>query len=99
MRRGVMGADRAPSGMIDFELQRRARLQRALLHATEVHEQIASLLLGIDDTKPHALTGQHAGVANLAAGLRVKRRLVQNDGAGLSSLEAFDIFAAPHKTR
>src|SRR5258708_7213943 len=99
MRRGVMGADRAPPGMIAFELQRRARLQRALLHVTEVHEQIARLLLGIGDTKPHALAGQHAGVANLAAGLRIKRRLVQNDGAGLASLEAFDIFAVPHQSR
>ena len=79
MRRGVMGADRGAPGVIDFERQRRAGLQRALLHRAEMHEEIAGLLLRVGDAEAHALAGHHAGVADLAAGLRVKRRLVQHD--------------------
>ncbi len=97
MRRGVMGADRRAPGMIDLEQQRGARLQRALLHRAEMHEEIAGLLLGVGDAEAHALPGHHAGVADLAAGLRVKRRLVQNDGAALAGLEAFDLLAVLHQ--
>ena len=82
MRRGMIGADRRAPGMIDLERQRRAGLQRALLDGAEMHKEIAGLLLGVGDAKPHALAGHHAGVADLAAGLRIKRRLVQHDGAG-----------------
>ena len=99
VRRGVMGADRRAPGMIDFERQRDAGLQRALLDGAEMHEQVAGLLLGIGDAKPHALAQHHAGIADLAAGLRIKRRLVQNNGAALAGLQAFDLLAVLHQRR
>ena len=58
-----------------------------------MHEQIVGLLLGVGDAKPHTLAGHQAGVADLAAGFRIKRRLVQDDGAALAGLEALDIRA------
>ena len=51
MRRRVMGADRRAPRMIDLELQRRAELQRALLHRAEMHEEIAGLLLRVGDAE------------------------------------------------
>ena len=79
--------------MIHLELQRGADLQRALLHGADMHEEIAGPLLGIGDAEPDALAGHHPGIADLAAGLRIERRLVQHDRAGLAGLEAVDILA------
>src|SRR5882757_7109842 len=56
-----------------------------------MYEQVAGPLLGIGDAESHALASQHAGVADLAAGLRVERRLVQHDRAALAGLEAVDL--------
>ncbi len=83
--------------MVDFELQRGADLQRALLHRADMHEQIAGLLLRVGDAELDALAGQHAGVADLAAGLRVERRLVQHDRAALAGLEAVGVLAVLHQ--
>ena len=92
---GVIGADRAAPGMIDFEQERGARLHRALLDSAEMHEEIARLLLGVGDAKPHALAAHQPGIADLAAGLSIKRRLVQNNRAVLARLEASDLLAVP----
>ena len=83
--------------MIDFELQRGAHLQRALLHRAEMHEQIAHLLLRVGDAELDALARQQAGVADLAAGLRIERRLVQHDRAALAGLEAVGVLAVLHQ--
>src|SRR6188474_1901921 len=58
-----------------------------------MHEEIAGPLLRVGDTELDALADHHAGVADLTAGFRVKRRLVENDGAGLAGLEAVSILA------
>ena len=97
MRRRVIGPDRRASGVIDIELQCRSRLQGALLHRAQMHEQIAGLLLGLGDTEAHALAGHHTGVADLTAGLRIERRLVQHDRARLARFEAFDLAAILHQ--
>src|SRR6266702_5021449 len=91
MRRGVMGADRRAPGVIDLEQQGGARLQRALLYRAQMHEEIAGLLLHIGNTECDAIAGEHTGVADLAAGLRVKRRLVRHDRAAFAGLEAIDL--------
>src|ERR1700734_2905438 len=56
-----------------------------------MREQVAGLLLGFGDAEADALAGHHAGIADLAARLRIKRRLVHNDRAALAGLEAFDL--------
>ena len=86
MRRGMVGADGGAARVIDVERERRAGLERALLDRADVHEQVAGLLLGVGDAEAHAVGGHHAGVADLAAGLAVERRLVDDDRAALAGL-------------
>src|SRR5579863_2093571 len=83
--------------MIDFQLKGGARRKRALLHGAEMDKEIAGLLLRIGDAKARALAGQDAAIADLAAGLGVKRRLVQNDRAALALGEAPDFVAILHQ--
>src|SRR5271168_924747 len=83
--------------MVDLKLQRRARLERALLDGAEMHKEIAGHLLGIGDAEPHTLAGHDAGVADLAAGFRVERRLVQNDRTALACLELVDLATIFHQ--
>src|SRR4029078_10287459 len=90
VRRRVMRANRRTARMVDLELQRGARLQRALLHGAEMHEEIAGLLLRIGHAHRDARAGQQTDIADLAAGLAVERRLVQNYRAALAGLEAVD---------
>src|SRR5581483_9923935 len=47
-------------------------------------EQVAGLLLGVGDTEANAVSGHDTGVADLAAGFAVERRLVHHDGAALA---------------
>ena len=83
--------------MIDVELQRSAELQGALLHRALMHPEIARLLLRVGDAEFDALAREQAGVADLAAGLRIERRLVQHDRAGIACLEALDFLAVLHQ--
>ncbi len=83
--------------MVDFELQRCTHLQRTLLHRADMHEKIAGLLLHVGDAELDALARQHTGIADLAAGLRVKRRLVQHDRAALAGLQAIGVLAVLHQ--
>src|SRR5688572_32059779 len=76
-----------PTRMIDLERKRGAGLQRALLDRADVHEQVAPLLLSVGDTEAHAVASHHAGVADLAAGFAVERRLVDDDSAALAPAE------------
>ena len=99
MRRRVMRADGGTAFVIHFELQRGADFQRPLLHRAEMHEEIAGLLLRIGDAEFDAVADHHAGVADLPAGLRIKRRLVQNDRAALAGLEAVGFLAVLHQRR
>src|ERR1700722_17910532 len=79
--------------MVDLELQRRTRFQRALLDGADMDEEIAGLLLGVGDAETHALTGHDAGIPDLTTGFAVKRRLVQNQRAALTELERIDFRA------
>src|SRR3954466_4479239 len=100
MRGRVMRADRKAPAVIHFELQRGAELELAALHCADVNEEIAELFLRIGDAElDAALAGQYAGVADLAAGLRVERRLVQHDRAGVAGLEARGFLAVLYHRR
>ncbi len=99
MGRRVIGANRRATGAIDVERQRSADFQRALLERADMHEQIACALLGFGDTEGHALAGDHTGIADLATGLCIERRLVEHDGAGVACLEAVDFLAVLHQCR
>src|SRR5580704_17250619 len=94
-----MRPDRGAARMVDVELQRSADLQRALLYVADMHPEIAGLFLRVGDAELHALAREHAGVADLAAGLRVARGLVHHDRAGLASFEAVELLAVLHQRR
>src|SRR5262249_46040628 len=84
---------------VDLELQRVAYLQGALLQRALMHPEIAGLLLRVGDAELRAFAREHAGVADLATGLRVERGLVQHDAAGLTGLEAVDLLAVLDQRR
>ncbi len=81
MRGGVMRADRATPRVIDRGDDGDAGRRDAGLDAAEMHEQVAQLLLRIGDRDHQTIgTGDHAGIADLAAAFAVERGLVQHDG-------------------
>ena len=79
--------------MIDFQLQRQAGLQRALLDRAEMDVEIARFLLRIGNAHARTVTGQHAGVTDLTAGFGVERRLVHHNGDAVASLGAVGFLA------
>src|SRR5260221_6956851 len=93
----MISPDVATAGMIDFERERGADLERALLDSSGMDEHVARLLLGVGDGKVHAVAAHDAGVADLTAGLGVKRRLVEDDGAALASPQRIDLLAVLHQ--
>ena len=99
MRRRMVAADGAAARVIDLERKRGAGLQRALLHRADVHEQVAGLLLRVGDAEAHAVGGHHAGVADLAAGLAIERRLVDDHRAALAAFERGDLLAVAAPAR
>src|SRR5215472_8706120 len=99
MRAGMVPADIAAPLVVDLELQCRADLERALLQGALVDPEVTGLLLRIGHAESCAVAAEQAGVADLAAGLRIERRLVQHDAAGLTGLEAVDLLAVLHQRR
>ncbi len=93
MGRGMVGADRRARLVIDLQLQRHADLQRPLLHFDFVDEEVAELLLGVEDARAKSRRGDHADVADLAARLAVERRLIEDEPARLADGERGDLGA------
>src|SRR5262245_5445799 len=90
-------ADRGPARMIDFERKRSAYFDRPLLDRAGVHEHVAGLLLGIGDLEAKPVAEHDTGIADLAAGLRVERSLVENDRTAFSGLEGLHVLAVLHQ--
>ena len=64
-----------------------------------MHEEIAGFLLRVGNAEFDALARHQAGVADLAAGLRIERRLVEYDRAALAGLEGVGLLAVFHERR
>src|SRR5262245_18386977 len=92
----MISPDVATAGMIDFPRERGADPERALLDGSGMDEHLARLLLGVGDGKVHAVAAHEAGVADLTAGLGVKRRLVEDDGTALPGSQRIDLLAVLH---
>ena len=76
----VIGAQPGAAVAIDAQFDRLAKLQRAVPHRAEVKMQLAGLLLRVAHRK--LATGRRknrAGIAELATGFAVERRLVDDD--------------------
>ena len=86
--RGVVGADGRAPVVVDDQFARLAGLEAAHRDFTDVHEDIAEVLLGVGDGEDGAaFAADLAPVADLAAALAVERRLVEDDRAGLAFFE------------
>ena len=81
MRRRVVLADARAPRVVDLERQGGTGLEDALLDSPDVGEHVAGLLQGVGNAKPDAVRAQHPGIADLAAGFAVERRLVEHDRA------------------
>ena len=76
----VMRADAGAAGVVHDTADGSANFRFARLDCAEMQEQ-AELLLGVGDADTQPVrAGDHALIANLAAALRIKRRLVQHHG-------------------
>src|SRR5580658_1861536 len=64
-----------------------------------MHEQIAEVLLRVGYFEPHAVARHGAGIADLAAGLGVERRLIEDDGAALALVEPCYFLAVADECR
>src|SRR3989304_7795650 len=62
-------------------------------------EEIARLLLGVGNAEARALGRKHAVIADLAAGLAIERRLVDQHRALLTGFQLFCLGAAFHQRR
>ena len=78
---------RGAARVVDGKFERLADLEGALLDDDVVHEEVAELLLRVGDAHAHAARRHGAGVADLAAGFAVERRLVEDDEAALAGRE------------
>src|SRR5262249_16912284 len=79
MRRRVIFADRAAAGLIDLERQRRARFHHAFFDSADMRVDIAGIFLRVGDFETNAVGRHDAGVADLAAGFTIERRLIEDD--------------------
>ena len=87
VRRRMVGAHRLPARLIDNQLNSKPATQLAFLHQSFVDKKIAEFLLGIVDTEANAACAHDAGVADLAAGFAIERRLIKDDGPGFAQAE------------
>lgn len=78
----------ATARMIDGELRRLAECDLARGDLDDMGEDVAELLLDVGDLGLEAIADDRAGVADLAAGLAVERRLVEDGEAGLALFRA-----------
>ncbi len=91
MRRRMVRAGRRAAGVIHFETQLVAEAKRALRDHAIMEIEPMQLLLRVRDLKRRTLgAGQGAPVADLAAGLGIERRLVDDDDTALAFLQSID---------
>ena len=78
MGRRMIGARRRARVVIDFQLDRQAEARRALDDRDVMDDEVAELFARVRDFGAEAGRGDLADVADLAAGLAVERRLVED---------------------
>ena len=91
MGRRMIGARRRARLVIDGKLDREARTRGAADDGHVVNDEVAELLARVGDFGAEAGRADFADVADLAAGLAVERRLVEDERAALASLERRDL--------
>ncbi len=89
MGRRMVGPDGATAGVIDLRHERHAGSDGTLDDLDVMDEEIAELLAGIRHSKRDTRRRQRARVADLATGLAVERRLIEQELPGLAGRRAF----------
>ena len=85
VRRRVIGANGRAARVVDDHVDSVAGLEVSGLHGTDVHEQIAELLLRVGDAEQRAVRAfDDARVADLTATFAIERRLRDDDVAAFA---------------
>ncbi len=79
MCRRMVGTQARTASVIDSQGNRIADLQRAFRNGCHMDEHALTLLLGVGHTELGIVGRNEAGIAHLAAGFAVERRLVQHE--------------------
>ncbi len=93
VRGGVVVLRRAARRGVHVRIHGVADLQRAFGHARVVAGHLAHRRFRPLTMRAAVYAVEHAGVAHLSAGLRVERRLIEDDLAALVEIEAVDALA------
>ena len=88
MGRRMVGAGRRAGGVIDREFDRHAGAGRALDDRDIMDDEVAELFAGVAALRAEVVGGDFADVADLAAGLAVERRLVEDQRSALARRRA-----------
>src|SRR6516164_11577033 len=91
--------DGAAARMIDLKRERHADCELALLDHDVMDEHVGDLLVGVGHAGESALGAHAPGIADLAAGLGIERRLIENDRAALARLERGRLLAVAQERR
>jgi len=91
---GVMGADGGPPCVVEFGDDGGADGDFARLDDADMDHEVAGAFVGVRDDDPQIIARYRAGIANLAAGLRIEGGLVEDDGDVVASLGALHGHAA-----
>src|SRR5690242_19648745 len=93
MGRRMVGARRRARFVIDLEFDRHAGPRGAFVDYHVMDDEIAELLARVGDFGPESRTSDFAGVADLAAGVAVEWRLVEDQRSALACIERLDLDA------
>ena len=100
MRRRVIGAGCRATGVIDFEFNGIARLERTAFNLAHMHKQVAQLFLRGGHAEQRSLgTLDDALIANLAAGLAIERCLIEDQPTFVSGFQRLDLSPARYECR
>src|SRR5579872_1279385 len=89
----MVGARRGAGVVIDLKLDRHAGTRRTLDDGHVVDDKVAELLARVCDFGPEAGRGDFADIADLAAGLAVEGRLIEDKRTALARFERLDFGA------
>ena len=97
VRRRVVPARRAAGVVVDVLLDDLANGERALLEGAAERDDARDGLLRVVDRHAHALGDDHAAVADLAAGLAVEGRAVEDHPSALPLFHSLDRLAVDNQ--
>src|SRR5579863_2556217 len=96
MSRGMIGADRGARRVIDLEFERRAERELALFDLDLVNDQVAKLLLCVENARLDVRAEHETDIADLTARLAIEGRLIEDRPAALALRQRLRLGAVAH---